>query len=235
MLVALHGSIHLEGAVVEFVHHGGDVDIERIAGRHCVARHIVHIELTENAQRVQLLYRVVLVGQSEGLALAVAHSLAPHDGAQRQFLSAIAIVVAAAAYAFIQHIGFFVAHRYVYISHIPGVARTLAEVGRRLYAELHIAGAHQRIGKVGRIGSRIKIIAVLTEQCLNTHLLIGKVHHTERVATMKQAVALGGAQKAVGRRHKVAIGHRVQSIEVAGSDMIVQLGLARILLRQHLV
>ena len=57
LLVALEGGIHLERTVVEFVHRGRNIDVERIAGGGGIARHVAHVHLAEHAQSTEFLER----------------------------------------------------------------------------------------------------------------------------------------------------------------------------------
>lgn len=169
LLVALERGVHLEGALVEFVERGGDHNVEGVACGERVARNIIYRHLREHAERTQFLERGILVEKAVQLAAPMADAAPPKPWAQGHFIAAVDIVVAAAAYVLVELLAVVAAHADGGFANVPRVAHFFGQ-GRGAHAQLHLAGHHEGVGKVGGVGTGEEIVAVFAKEFFKARL-----------------------------------------------------------------
>ena len=228
LLVALERGVHLEGALVEFVERGGDHNVERVASRERVARDIIYRNLREHAERTEFFERGVFVGKTIKFAAPMADATPPEPRAQGHFVAAVDIVVTAAAYVLVERLAVVAAHADGGFANVPRVAHLFGQ-GRGAHAQLHPAGLHEGVGKVGGVRTGEEVVAVFAKEFFKARLFVGKVHHAERIARAQQGSAAAGTQQAVHAMGKAYVFHRAEARERAGVYFIGDAGFLGVL------
>ena len=240
LLVALEGGVHLKRTVVEFVHCGRYVDVERVAGFGGIARHIAHVHLAEYAERAQFFERGLLAAEAVEFSLAVVDGTAPYVGAQGNLFAAEGVGVVAAADGIVEDVALgggivVLAHADVGMADVPRVTHAFVRILVGLHAQLHIAAALERIGAIGDHFGRIVVETVLAEEVADARLLLAEVEHAEGFAPLERGEAAGGAEQAVHEGREAAVLDAVKAGERSRHDLVANLGLARVFLGQDRV